>query len=546
NSSNSLVTPYCSVPGVKCDGSTDDVPALTAYLVRMQEVKLGVILEGTPGKTSVWASQLNIPNTGVTRPGEGLYMQVPIVIDGQCVSADPALHDPAPTGCFTIDMTANVSPKVTTYGSGVLTLKNTVFEDTNTDCGNYWFDTTNTRLDVLDNTFVGSAPGWTASCSKLFELGGTTTTIGNGTNDAFEGYGTIFWHNTFHRFQHTIDAFTYANSINVEDNIWAEDNGSSIAGDSYNNVTGYGTGGLDDSDWFISGNLVEMTNISYFFSGTNWQNTTGLGNNFFDAGHNTRAMFHFGAGSDTELISCGDTGKGVGFECTDTENAFVNDLTPGYTRLGEGVTFNDGYALGSYACAQLGGTCVYWNYAQDTIFRTNNTNGTGLDLENGGRLDGFQGFAAFNNTISATSSANLNSPPISSVGQIWDGSSSVQDFVQCALAYGNGINPPVNYNCTHTGSTGPFSWTFPSGATMALPSVAQPSTNTFAGTCAMSLSTSCTITISHAYSTPVCIATVQGDSPIAGACSVNGTTVTITAASSNSDTWTAMVMGNPN
>lgn len=541
------VTAYCSIPGVKCDGSTDDVPALTAYLVSMQKANIGVVLEGTPGKTSVWASQLNLPNSGVAGPDQGLYTQAPIVIDGMCLSADPALHDPPPTGCFTVNMTANVSPKVTTYGSGILTLTHTVFEDTGTDCNNYWFYTTNTRLDVSYNNFVGDGPGGSASCSKIFSLGGTTTTIGNAANDAFQGYGTLFFHNTFHRIQHSIDAQTYANAIQVIANIWAADNGSSTPNDAYNNVAGYGTGGLDDSGWYIAGNLVEMVNIGYFFEGTNWEDTLAFGNDFYDSTPGvSKALFHFGTGSDTENISCGNTSNGPGDQCTDTHAEFVNDLSPGYTYLGVGTTFSGGYKLGYYQCAQLGATCIYWNGSQDTIFRTNDTNGTGLDLENGGRLDGYQGFAAYNNTTSATSSSNVNSPAMLSVGEIWNGSASALDVVQCDLEYGAGTNPAVNYNCAHTGSTGPFSWTFPSGATMALPSVAQSSTNTFAGTCTMSSSTSCTFAVAHNYTTPICIATVQGSSPIAGACSVSGTTVTITAESSNLATWGAMVVGNPN
>jgi hypothetical protein len=68
----------------------------------------------------------------------------------------------------------------------------------------------------------------------------------------------------------------------------------------------------------------------------------------------------------------------------------------------------------------------------------------------------------------------------------------------------------------------------------------------WAGTCTMS-TTTCTITLTANYtSTPGCVATVQGATAIAGACSVSGATVTITAASSNTATWAAMLFGNPN
>lgn len=68
--------------------------------------------------------------------------------------------------------------------------------------------------------------------------------------------------------------------------------------------------------------------------------------------------------------------------------------------------------------------------------------------------------------------------------------------------------------------------------------------NNFAGSCTMT-TTSCTITLSHNYTNPLCFALAQGSSAIAGACSVSGTIVTITAASSNTLTWAAVVIGNP-
>lgn len=58
-------------------------------------------------------------------------------------------------------------------------------------------------------------------------------------------------------------------------------------------------------------------------------------------------------------------------------------------------------------------------------------------------------------------------------------------------------------------------------------------------TCSMSSATTCTITVPSGSAH--CVATVQGSTPIAGACSISGTTATITAASPNSATWEAIV-----
>lgn len=75
----------------------------------------------------------------------------------------------------------------------------------------------------------------------------------------------------------------------------------------------------------------------------------------------------------------------------------------------------------------------------------------------------------------------------------------------------------------------------------------QSNAGVFAGTCSMSAGTSCTITIGAAYnSTPGCLTTVQGTTALKSACSVSGTTVTITAESANSATWAAFLFGNPN
>jgi len=73
--------------------------------------------------------------------------------------------------------------------------------------------------------------------------------------------------------------------------------------------------------------------------------------------------------------------------------------------------------------------------------------------------------------------------------------------------------------------------------------------NRTGGTCAMSAGTTCTFTLVRAFTaTPICIVTAQGTNITGGAaaCSVSGTTVTITAAAANSNTWGALLVGNPN
>lgn len=80
------------------------------------------------------------------------------------------------------------------------------------------------------------------------------------------------------------------------------------------------------------------------------------------------------------------------------------------------------------------------------------------------------------------------------------------------------------------------------------PALRQTAASSTGGTCAMAAATSCTFTLGHTYTTPVCLVTQQSATLTGGAsgCTVSGTTVTITAATANSETWGAFVFGNPN
>lgn len=75
----------------------------------------------------------------------------------------------------------------------------------------------------------------------------------------------------------------------------------------------------------------------------------------------------------------------------------------------------------------------------------------------------------------------------------------------------------------------------------------QVAASNFLGTCTMAATTTCTITINSTYTTPVCFASVQSAAPTTfqGSAALSGTTLTITASASNSNTWGAFCAGNP-
>lgn len=76
----------------------------------------------------------------------------------------------------------------------------------------------------------------------------------------------------------------------------------------------------------------------------------------------------------------------------------------------------------------------------------------------------------------------------------------------------------------------------------------QTAASAYGGTCTMTSATSCSFTLGHAPTTAVCVSSEQGTGTVLGSkCSVSALgVVTITASSTNSQTWGALVFGNPN
>jgi hypothetical protein len=121
-------------------------------------------------------------------------------------------------------------------------------------------------------------------------------------------------------------------------------------------------------------------------------------------------------------------------------------------------------------------------------------------------------------------------------------STTTQTFLFDTFTVGLGGVPTAGSGPSGIGPNG-MSW----GKTVVASHLNQPAAGAFANTCAMVSATSCTFSIALAYTgTPICVASVQDSTAVSGSCSVSGTTVTITAASSNSSTWGAVIIGNPN
>ena len=116
-------------------------------------------------------------------------------------------------------------------------------------------------------------------------------------------------------------------------------------------------------------------------------------------------------------------------------------------------------------------------------------------------------------------------------------------IVAAAVLFMAQITPPSVVSIANTYTV---LQTFSAGASAAF--LNQTAASATGGSCAMVAGTSCTITVGHTYTTPLCIATQQSGTLTGAAvgCTVSGTTVTVTAAVANSETWAALVFGNPN
>lgn len=165
--------------------------------------------------------------------------------------------------------------------------------------------------------------------------------------------------------------------------------------------------------------------------------------------------------------------------------------------------------------------------------------GTGSGANRGAyRLD-------LQNYNTATSGQNTNSPGLNFEGSYWNGSVSTLGTVFVQWVPGTGTNPGSSLNFA---ATVPGSMYYNFDNPIRTTGIQQSLASTYGGTCAMAAGTSCTITLGHTYTTPVCVATQQSATLTGGSvgCTVSGTTATITSAVANSETWGAFVFGNPN
>lgn len=272
---------------------------------------------------------LTIPNSGAASP-----TQCPLRFTGMEPSIDSASWGVLTGTGSILNLTETSDPvgKIDTTGAGTLEIDHLGLEDTATDSIPF-IHTTNTTIYVYNDTFTSSQTG-TANTQDAIVLGGTTATIGNTPNDAFQGYGTVIRDNYFNRVRHAVLGQVYANNVQIVDNTVGLHSGSATSGDAPFVFNAYSA---QDAGEVISNNLIEATNYTYAVSLTGTIYSILTGNSVWDAPSPPFiAAYYFGTGSNGNTATCGYVSAHI---C-------VDPASPGYD-TGTTVQSQNGTVLSS-------------------------------------------------------------------------------------------------------------------------------------------------------------------------------------------------------
>ena len=287
------------VNGAVCNDSTDDTSALNTLLSSIYTAGGGQI---TVTGTCLISGAVLLPNNG----NSSTPTQPSIRITGSGSSYNGYWTAP-PTSASTLDMRYNASiAKIDTRGAGTLEIDHLTLIDGGSDCAPF-VQTTNTSIKVHDVVFSGTHSGQ-SSCNDAIILGGTTETIGNASNDAFQGYGTSVNNNFFAQIRRGVHLRTYANGVVIRDNTW------SISCGAPDNTMGAIDFSADPSIILggeVSGNLFE---VQYYPVTIRLQETgevTFTGNSAYDGGAATQNFYYFDADSWGNMVYEGSPSTGV-------------------------------------------------------------------------------------------------------------------------------------------------------------------------------------------------------------------------------------------
>lgn len=219
--------------------------------------------------------------------------------------------------------------------------------------------------------------------------------------------------------------------------------------------------------------------------------------------------------------------------------------------LGSGDTFTVGNPTGGFT-NQL--NCLHGVGASNTFTLTGGLGST-HSIQNVSWVGKSNQFTATGFNISSLAVAGNSNTVTATAGTVSAGGmyGSSMTLAACSHCYAYGENVSLSTSSTVAmGISAAPELSITAGHVALNAHLDQTATGKFAGSCAMGAATTCTFAISAAFSgTPLCVTSIDAASAVPATanvakCSVSGTTVTITAGISNSLTWDAILVGNPN
>lgn len=235
------------------DGTTDNTAALNLALAHLAAHNGGQI--DFRAATYRINSAVVLPNDGSTPP-----KQVPIKFAGAgswWSGQGTPLY-----GSTVLDFRSNDAlGKLQTYGLGLFDCEGVTFADEGTNSNPFVY-TTNTTLRIVGNAFVGNTTKEGVLCDQdAIVLGGNLAVSGaGGTDDGFQGYGTIISGNYFSNIRRAVYGRTYFNGNVIRDNtIWGTC-GSNLAGGAAIEIDGGPDFAVGNT---ISCNLIELPGYVY-------------------------------------------------------------------------------------------------------------------------------------------------------------------------------------------------------------------------------------------------------------------------------------------
>lgn len=248
-----------------CPGDATDVTSYVNSAIAASQA-FGGTVELVPGKLYTCLGALTPTYTGTTTP-----TQKPVRITTRgAASSNGMWPSNALNGGATLDLryagAGGTSPaKIDTRGAGRMEIDHINLISGGTD--NYPFvQTTNTRVDIHDCFVQGNTANSGSACLQdAFILGGTSTTLGNGANAPFQGYGSSIRDNHFDHIRRGVVGQTYCNSIPVERNTFSTTCGNAgTGGGNYGGAIEFiGISGSACTGNSTRGNTIESTHYLY-------------------------------------------------------------------------------------------------------------------------------------------------------------------------------------------------------------------------------------------------------------------------------------------